>query len=231
MLLEIKNVSKTFGRNRVLDHVSFSVDNGEFVVLAGPEGLGKTVMLSMIAGKIPCRNGQILLEEGKSLGHLFDKSDILSGNSIYKELLTVVETNKDLKEKLHTMELAMMYMKGDAFRGVQKDYEALNKKLASIEENGNEYLVSQVLELTGFGEEDYTRMIGYLPEATQLRVALAKQLMLQPHLLVIDDPDSFLTKELFLNVISYMKEQGIALLAASRNPEWFEEMPVRIVEL
>ncbi|RJG01680.1 ABC transporter ATP-binding protein [Noviherbaspirillum sedimenti] len=61
-LLEIRNVSRRFGNLRVIDHVSFGIDAGEFFSLVGPSGCGKTTLLRMIAGFDAPDDGDILLD-------------------------------------------------------------------------------------------------------------------------------------------------------------------------
>ena len=49
--IELRNVSKSYGKVNVLNDISFSIDEGEFVVLVGPSGCGKSTLLRMIAGR------------------------------------------------------------------------------------------------------------------------------------------------------------------------------------
>ena len=60
--LELANVSKSFGAGRVLEAISLSAGQGEFVALLGPSGCGKSTILRMIAGIEPCEEGEILIE-------------------------------------------------------------------------------------------------------------------------------------------------------------------------
>ena len=62
MSLILKDVVKAFKKDVVLDGVSLSVDTGETLVLFGPSGAGKTVMLRLIAGVIEPDSGQIILQ-------------------------------------------------------------------------------------------------------------------------------------------------------------------------
>src|SRR3990167_10945559 len=68
-ILEIKNVSKQFDDNLVIDNISLSIEQGEFFTLLGPSGCGKTTLLRMIAGFDVPDSGQILLD-GQDIGEL-----------------------------------------------------------------------------------------------------------------------------------------------------------------
>lgn len=61
-MLELKNVSKSFGDNSVLRDISFEINQGEIVSILGPSGCGKTTLLNMILGITPVTSGQIFYE-------------------------------------------------------------------------------------------------------------------------------------------------------------------------
>ena len=67
--IEFHNVCKYYntGENRIAaaDHISFFVDKGEFCVIVGPSGAGKTTVLNMLGGMDTCDEGEILLDGKK----------------------------------------------------------------------------------------------------------------------------------------------------------------------
>lgn len=62
-MLELKNVSKSFGSNVVLKDISLQIDTGEIVSILGPSGCGKTTLLNVILGLTDLTSGQIFLTE------------------------------------------------------------------------------------------------------------------------------------------------------------------------
>jgi lipopolysaccharide export system ATP-binding protein len=66
-LLEVSDISKSFKKRRVVDHVSFSIKSGEVVGLLGPNGAGKTTSFYMVVGIVKPDNGEIKLD-GESIG-------------------------------------------------------------------------------------------------------------------------------------------------------------------
>src|SRR2546421_10130852 len=60
--LELEDITKQFGRNTAVDHITLSVEEGEFLTLLGPSGCGKTTILRMIAGFETPSTGNILLD-------------------------------------------------------------------------------------------------------------------------------------------------------------------------
>lgn len=60
--LELRNVSKRFGSNQILEHVSFAVEHGKIEAIVGPSGQGKTTLLRMIAGFDQPTDGEIFMD-------------------------------------------------------------------------------------------------------------------------------------------------------------------------
>lgn len=69
-LLKFDNLCLTYGRNIILDHVSASISERDFIVLTGPNGGGKTTLLQIIAGLLPPTAGSIVCRPGLTLGYL-----------------------------------------------------------------------------------------------------------------------------------------------------------------
>jgi branched-chain amino acid transport system ATP-binding protein len=67
-LLEVQNVSRTFGATRAVDNVSFSVQPGELLGLIGPNGAGKSTLFNLIAGVMPPSDGEVILDGTKVTG-------------------------------------------------------------------------------------------------------------------------------------------------------------------
>ena len=69
LLIEIKQVNKSYGRINILNNISLSVQTGEFLTLLGPSGCGKTTLLRLISGFEQPTNGEILIN-GECVNHL-----------------------------------------------------------------------------------------------------------------------------------------------------------------
>jgi len=72
-LIEIKNASKTFGRNIILDRVDLTIYRGEGLVIIGPSGTGKSTMLRIIAGLLPLDKGEIYVKGEKRRGSIEER--------------------------------------------------------------------------------------------------------------------------------------------------------------
>ena len=166
--LEIKGVSKVFGNSVVaVDTFSLTVANGELVTLLGPSGSGKSTLLRMIGGFERPSSGQMLI----------DGEDI-SGLPPEKRPTGMVFQS-------HALWSHMNVFKNLAF-GLKL------RKLPAGEIRDRVEAVLELVGLAGYG----TRMTNQLSGGQQQRVALARSLVLEPKILLLDEPFASLDQHL-----------------------------------
>ncbi len=108
-LLELKNISMKYQdvnqEVSAIDHISFTVKEGEFVVIIGPSGCGKSTLLSIVSGILPPSSGSIYIKGEKStgiskkVGYMLQNDNLLEWRSIYKNVLFGLEIQKQLTKE------------------------------------------------------------------------------------------------------------------------------------
>lgn len=170
--LEIKNLVKSYdGKNNILKNISFNIKDGDLVSILGPSGCGKTTTLRIIAGLIPESKGQILLN-GKQITNI----------PVYKRNFGMVFQSYALFPHLNVFDNVAFGLK---MHKVSKD-EIKNK-------------VTSILNTTGLYQlkEKYPAQ---LSGGQQQRVSLARALVTNPQLLLMDEPLSNLDAKLRLKM-------------------------------
>lgn len=107
--LELKNISMNYqtlsSEVAAIDHISFRVKEGEFVVIIGPSGCGKSTLLSIISGILPASKGDVLVGGEKSsgitqkVGYMLQNDNLLEWRTIYKNVLFGLEVQKQLTKE------------------------------------------------------------------------------------------------------------------------------------
>lgn len=171
--VEFQNVSKSYNENKILNDISFKINDGEFVSFLGPSGCGKTTSLRMIAG----------LEKNSS-------GDILIGS----ELISSPE--KKIFVPTRERKLGMVFQSYAIWPHMNLfENIAFPLRMQKISEDEIRTKVNEVLtlvELGGLGE----RMPNTLSGGQQQRVALARGLVARPKVLLLDEPLSNLDAKL-----------------------------------
>ncbi|GHD61464.1 ABC transporter ATP-binding protein [Jeongeupia chitinilytica] len=186
-LLEIRDVVKTFGDFTAVNHVSLSVEAGEFFTLLGPSGCGKTTLLRMLAGFEQPDSGQILLD-GKNVAGVPPE-----------------------KRPVHTVfQSYALFPHMTVAQNI-----AFPLKMARVPQADIKARVDEVLDdvrLTQFA----TRFPHELSGGQRQRVAIARALVNRPRLLLLDEPlsalDAKLREEMQIELINLQKEVGITFV-------------------
>ncbi|MBQ1948881.1 MAG: ABC transporter ATP-binding protein [Treponema sp.] len=179
-LLELKDISFSYKKTEVIKGLSLSVERGEFATLLGESGCGKTTVLRLISGFLNPNQGKILINGEEQNGILPNRRKIgmvFQDYALFPHL--TVEQN--------------------LFYGLKL------KKSFRAERNKNTELVMQTAENLGLTHL-LSRFPGELSGGQQQRVALGRSLVLEPELLLMDEPLSSLDTNLRIKVREELKE-------------------------
>ncbi len=211
-IIELKNVSKSYDDNLVIDNVSFYVNKGEFITFLGPSGCGKTTTLRMIAGFDLPTSGQILLN-GEDISHLPPNKRPV--NTVFQRYalfphLNVFE-NIAFGLKLKKVKNTYRNKKGEEYTKVEK----LSK--AEIATKVKKALA--LVDLEGFEK----RTISTLSGGQQQRVAIARALVNEPKILLLDEPlgalDLKMRKEMQIELKEMHRRLGITFIYVTHDQE------------
>ena len=178
MNIEIKNVNKFYGYQKVLDDVSFDVKPGEILGFLGPNGAGKTTTMKIITGYIGMDSGDVVID-GKSVKTGETKSSIgylPENNPLYLDMPVV-------------------------------DYLRFSAKLQGVEKGNIENKVREMIKLTGLNKEKH-KLIGELSKGFRQRVGLAQALIHDPEILILDEPTTGLDPNQIIEIRELIKELG-----------------------
>ncbi len=196
IILNVANATKYYGGQLVLDRLSWSVKKGEKIGLVGPNGAGKSTLFRLIAGAEPPDAGSIYCYPGLSIGYLAQTPELRPDNTVLTEALSASEAVAALEAELHRLEQRMgdPAVYGDP-RKLQRTIEAHEKALAAFAEAGGLNYRSRVestLRGLGFSDTDLDLPIRNLSGGQKKLVGLAKVLVQQPDLMLLDEPDNHL---------------------------------------
>jgi len=178
MSVIVKNISKIYGKQKALDNVSLSIEQGEVVGLLGPNGAGKSTLMKIITCFIPPSSGQVTVK----------------GFDIYDESLEIRKKVGYLPEN-NPLYLEM-YVK-EYLEFVAGIHKLKDKKLAA----------KNMISLTNLGREQ-GKKIGALSKGYRQRVGLAQALIHNPDVLILDEPTSGLDPNQIVEIRELIKNIG-----------------------
>jgi putative ABC transport system ATP-binding protein len=200
-MLEIKNISKTYGQGTVeviaLDNVSFCVNDGDFIAIMGPSGSGKSTLLNVIGGLDYASSGEVILD-GERIDNL-DENDFVE---IRRNKIAYVFQQYHLLPSLTALENVMLPL---TFCG-----------LGNGEEKGLE-----ILREVGLGERTGHKP-SQLSGGEQQRVAIARALVHSPSLILADEPTGNMDQETGKEILSLFQQlnmDGRSIIMVTHDPD------------
>ena len=202
--LDLTNLEKSFGANRVVKDFSIGIDKGEFVSLLGPSGCGKTTVLRMVAGFETPTSGSIRI----------DGQDVTD-------------------QRTNQRAIGMMFQAYALFPNMTvADNVAFGLKVKGVPRAEREARVTEMLQLIGLPDLA-TRFPFQLSGGQQQRVALARALAPQPRVLLLDEPLSALDAKVRVSlrneIRQIQRELGITTIFVTHDQEEAMSISDRIV--
>jgi len=159
-MIELTNVTKNFGLQKVIKDISLSIHKGEVIGLLGPNGAGKTTTVRMIAGVLPPSAGKVRV----------DNSDLFAQENINNPHIGYLPENNPIYDDMTVEEFINMWA-----------------ELKHIPKEKQEALVEKAVVDAGL-EDVYFRPISELSKGYRQRTGLAQAILSQPDILLLDEP-------------------------------------------
>ena len=208
-IIEVKNVTKIFADGvTVIDDMNLSIKRGQFVTLLGPSGCGKTTLLRMIAGFDTPTNGNIYIEN----------TDVTKEPPYNRPVNTVFQKYA-LFPHLNVFKNVAFGLKLKEIDDVDKDGKPIKRKFtkAEIEEKVNRAL--KLVDLEDYGHRNVNSLSG----GQQQRIAIARALVCEPKVLLLDEPlgalDLKMRKEMQIELMRMHKNLGITFIYVTHDQE------------
>jgi ATP-binding cassette subfamily F protein 3 len=192
-VLTANGISQAFGPLDLFGGVSVSIPPGGRIGLVGPNGVGKTSLLLILAGQSSPTSGTVSYAKGIRIGFLPQEAEGAFKNverSVRDEMLEAIGDVLDMEDRLRALEQQMEH---------QGDDEELLQRYGSLQERfemrgGYEYehRIGRVLAGLGFAEADADMPVAHLSGGQKTRALLAQLLLSQPDLLILDEPTNHL---------------------------------------
>jgi len=209
-MIELQNVSKSFGSIKALDDVSIKIEKGEFVFITGPSGAGKSTIINLLLAKYKPSSGKILIED-KDVSSLHPKQI-----PTYRQNIGVVfQDFKVLPERTvrENVQVAL------AVSGVAPEEWRAR--------------VNKVLKLVGLRER-----AGLFPAQLSggelQRVSLARALVVNPKIILADEPTGNLdweTADKIMELFAAINKEGKTIIMATHHQKIVEKTDKRVIKL
>jgi len=232
-MIQLSELTKSFGDRVLLDRVTWQIADRERVGLCGPNGAGKTTLLRMMAGLDEPDSGAVVKPAALTTGYLPQDGLSHSGRTLFEEASSAFGELIAMKAEMHALEERL----GDASIP-EAEHDAMLHRYSDLQDQFRlregysiELKTATVLQGLGFKPADFDRPTETFSGGWQMRIALAKLLLVQPNLLLLDEPTNHLDLEARNWLEEYLNAYPHAVILVSHDRFFLDAVVTRIADL
>ena len=184
----LKNVTVTFGTDRVLDRVNLILDQGERLCLTGRNGSGKSTLMRLLSGELQADEGTIWRSRDLSYSFLDQELPEVSSATIFDAVAMAFENTGQLLSEYHALSLQLSDVKADHDKIVAR-MDTLQHKIEAADGWSVNHVIDATLQRM---QLDPDIPLSQLSGGWLKRVAIAKSLVIEPDVWLVDEPTNHL---------------------------------------
>ncbi len=233
-MLNIHNLSISFGGEYLFEEITFRLGAGDRVGLIGKNGAGKSTMLKILAGELEPDNGQIATDKDLKIGFLKQDIDFVEGRTVLEESYQAFEEIKILEKKLEEINHQL---------ATRTDYESesYHQLMVDLNDVQHQYEIhggynyqgetERILQGLGFKREDFNKLTDTFSGGWRMRIELAKLLLQQNDILLLDEPTNHLDIESIIWLESFLNNYPGAVVIVSHDKMFLDNVTNRTIEI
>lgn len=231
MIVNVSNISKSFGEKQIIKPSSFTLDDKEKIGIVGVNGSGKTTLLKMLVGELSSDSGEINIAKNTRIGYVSQLHIEDENESIYQEMLKARVDILELEEKMDSLHTAMDKLIGSELDDAIEEYEKTHNEYDFIGGFGYSSRAKGILKGLGFSEEDFQKQVAVLSGGEHTRLLLAKLLLGDFDLLILDEPTNHLDMSSIEWLENYLRDYNGALLLVSHDRYFMDRSVSKIIDI
>lgn len=235
IIVKLDHISLGLAGRPILDDLTWEIQRGQRIGLVGANGAGKSTLLKMIAQEIEPDSGSIFRLSGMTIGRLEQEPRLAAGRSVLEEGLYARPEIAAIEQELTALadKMAKPEIYGDA-KLLERSLRVQEKLLHQFEQLGGtryESKVKETLTALGMGPEKWSTLTEHLSGGQKKLIMLAKLLVLQPPLLLLDEPDNHLDLPAKRALETIIRGYPGCVVIISHDRYLLDEVATQIVEL
>ena len=218
----LDRIKVAYAQATVFTDLCWEAHDDRVVGLVGPNGCGKSTVLKAVVGEVRPSEGTISTRSGLTVGYLPQSVDFPEDATVYETVRCGAKALVEVERKLATDETRLVdpavYEDEDALTDVLHEQEVLLEEYDRLGGPGLESRIRSILHGLGFRKHDFDRPVQVLSGGQKKMVGLAAQVVNQPDLLLLDEPDNHLdlTGKMYLERFLREYNGGVVLVSHDR---------------
>lgn len=233
-VIDVNNISVSFGGTTLFSDVSFSINENDKIALMGKNGAGKSTLLKIIAGVGKPTTGNVAGPKDAIIAylpqHLLTEDNVTVFEETSKAFEEVYGMRDELERLNEQLNIRTDYESDDYMQLIERVSE-LSEKFYSIEEVNYDAEVEKVLKGLGFERSDFTRQTSEFSGGWRMRIELAKILLKKPDLILLDEPTNHMDIESIQWLEDFLVNSAKAVIVISHDRAFVDNITNRTIEV
>lgn len=233
-MLTVDSLKVEFSGRTLFSDVSFSVNENDKIALMGKNGAGKSTLLKILAGVNKATSGNISMPKDYVIAylpqHLLTEDNATVFEETSKAFSRIFAMRDEIEALNNELTVRTDYDSEDYYKIIEKVSE-LSEKYYSIEEINYEAEVEKVLLGMGFVRSDFQRPTAEFSGGWRMRIELAKILLQQPDLILLDEPTNHMDIESIQWLESFLINSARAVMVISHDRAFIDAITTRTIEV
>lgn len=233
-MIHFSNVSKNYGSQTLYSNASFQIRTGDKIGLVGPNGAGKSTIFRILTREEDVDGGEVSISGRTTVGYFSQTVGDMKGRSALAEVKAASDRLEVLTKKMSELEKRLENSaeeSDDSMAALLEEYGDVQQEFDRLGGYDLEYRAQEILTGLGIGPDDYNRPVESFSGGWKMRIALAKILLLNPDVLLMDEPTNYLDVESIIWLEEWLKNYKGALVMTSHDREFLNRSVTRIVEV
>ncbi len=230
MILNINDVSLSFGDKTILNNISFLINEGDKCALIGDNGTGKSSLLKLITGEYTKDSGEITFKKDISIGYVAQNQDFESQKTIIEELYDCKKDLIETENRIREMEKELNNVSEENMNEFMNKYHSMTE---IFEKSGGYTYKSEingVLNGLSFAN-DVNKKVSLLSGGERTRLMLGKILLNKPDLILLDEPTNYLDIESVEWLENYLNQVSSSVLFVSHDRYFINKVANKVAEI
>ena len=217
--LQVENLTKSYGDRILFDSITFGVNEGDKIGVIAKNGTGKSTLLRIISGKESADDGAVIFRNDLRVSILDQSPEFPCGATILESCL---QNNAATAQIIATYEKAI----------TNGDPEEINRAISAMDSaNAWDYEDKLKQLLSQLKIDDINASVDTLSGGQRKRVAIARLILEEPHLVILDEPTNHLDIEIIEWLENYLTRSRVTLLMVTHDRYFLDRICNKIIEI